>query len=162
MASETDIRIARAVALKASAEMLTGTSANVETVLEWSADFARWLLDTAHEREAPPAIAPPVGSMKLTVGAYTKTEGVVPYTLFGDFNNNFTGGLVLFEGGHTLRLEVFDDGGAGIGDFLVPFTVGEEPVLVIAPAVQMVLDAMQEQIDTINEKLNTPVTVWRA
>ena len=87
-------------------------------------------------------------------------------------------------GEHRRRVEVFDGGGASVGDCLVLFTVGEEvvpePEPVLDPVVQAALNAMQEQIDTnlgrltvlesahdalvvdIDGKLGTPVTVWRA
>ena len=106
--------------------------------------------------------APVVGSMRLTVGGFTKTEGVAPYALFGDSGGDFAGGLVLAEGDHTLRLEVFDDGGAAMADFFLDFIVGVEPVQVIDPMVQAALDDLSMRLEVVEDKLTSPVIVWGA
>jgi len=99
--------------------------------------------------EAAPS-APAIGSVRLTVGAFSRTESSAPYALFGDNLGDYTGGLILAEGPQLLRLEVFSGSGASgtvLGDFTIGFTVGVEapappPPTGIDPAVQAALDAM--------------------
>ncbi len=95
--------------------------------------------------------APAIGSVRLTVGPFSRLESASPYALFGDSSGNFTGGLILAEGPYVLRLEVYEgSGGSGavIGDFLVDFTVGVDtpppppPPPSIDPDVQAALDAL--------------------
>ncbi len=92
--------------------------------------------------------APAIGSVRLTIGPYSRLESASPYALFGDDAGNFTGGLVLDDGPWVLRLEVYSAGGGGgdlLGDFAVNFTVGVEAPPApdpIDPAVQAALDVM--------------------
>ena len=47
MASETDVRIARAVALKAAVDLIVADKANYSELLTYGEAYARWLLDIA-------------------------------------------------------------------------------------------------------------------
>ena len=101
--------------------------------------------------------APDIGSIRLTVGPFTRLESSSPYALFGDSAGDFTGGLILGEGPQILRLEVFAGSGASgavIGDFTIGFTVGAKPPApdpgpAIDPAVQVALDALGDRLTAV-------------
>lgn len=65
--------------------------------------------------------------LDLNSGAVTRSENVEPFSLFGDLDGDFRGGLLLEEGQHNIRFDFYSTGDAQgelLGSETVRFAVG--------------------------------------